>query len=73
MSSQERETMSVEIDTTLLAQLRQHAGNKGLELQDVIEDALRTYAGAHTAEKSLLDHLEDSMDQHEKLGRLLAQ
>ena len=73
MSSQERETISVEIDTALLAQLRQHAGNQGRELQEVIEDALKVYATAHAAEKSLLDHLEDSMDQHDKLGRLLAQ
>ena len=73
MSSQERETISVEVDTALLAQLRQHAEKEGRELQDVIEDALRTYASAHAAEKSLLDHLEDSMVRHETLGRLLAQ
>ena len=73
MSSQERETISVEIDTALLAQLRQHARNQGRELRDIINEALRTYASAHAAEKTLLDHLEDSMDQHDKLGRLLAQ
>ena len=73
MSSQERETISVEIDTGLLAQLRQHAGNQGRELQDVINEALRTYASARAAEKTLLDHLEDSMNQHDALGRLLAQ
>ena len=73
MSSQEHETISVEIDTGLLAQLRQHAEKEGLELQDVIEDALQTYASARAAEKSLLDHLEDSMDRHDTLGRLLAQ
>ena len=73
MSSQKRETISVEIDTALLTELRQQAGNQGQKLQDVINEALRTYASAHAAEKSLLDHLQDSMDQHDALGRLLAQ
>ena len=73
MSSQDRVTISVEIDTALLTQLRQQAEKEDRELQDVIEDALKIYATAHVAEKSLLDHLEDSMNQHDTLGRLLAQ
>ena len=62
MPSQERETISVEVYTALLNQLRQQAGRESRELQDVIEDALKIYATAHAAEKTLLDHLEDSMD-----------
>ncbi len=76
MTTPNRETISVEADLALMDQLRRQAEQQGRDVQEIVQEifqeALQTYAAPKGDSKSILEHLEDSMDQHDTLGRLLA-
>lgn len=65
--------ISSKVEESVWKELKALARETHQSISGVLTEAIREYLGRRRVRPLVLQHLEDSMDEHEKLGRLLAE
>ena len=65
--------ISSKVDVSVWSDLQAHARESHRSISGLLTDAIRDYIRRQRVRPVVLDHLEDSMDENERLGRLLAE
>ena len=65
--------ISSKVDAGVWEDLRALASESHQSISGLLTEAIREYVRRRRVRPAVLDHLEDSMTEHEKLGRLLAE
>jgi len=64
--------ISSAVDEEVWEELRAFARDSNKTISGLLTDAIADYLRRRQVRPEVLDHLEDSMDENEELGRLLA-
>jgi predicted transcriptional regulator len=65
--------ISSKVDVSVWRDLQALASESHRSISGLLTDAIRDYIRRQRVRPVVLDHLEDSMDENERLGRLLAE
>jgi len=65
--------ISSKVDVSVWSDLQALARESHRSISGLLTDAIRDYIRRQRVRPVVLDHLEDSMDENERLGRLLAE
>lgn len=65
--------MSSKVDEEVWAEVRKHSEESGRTISGILTEALRDYLKRGRVRPQVLRHLEDSMAEHDELGRRLAE
>ncbi len=64
--------ISTIVDAKVWQELQQHAKETHQNLSGIVTEALRDYLKRRRVRPTFVKHMEDSLQEHEPLGRLLA-
>lgn len=64
--------ISSKVEEEVWEELRAFADESNQTISGLLTEAIRDYLRRRRVRPEVLDHLEDSMDENEELGRLLA-
>jgi predicted transcriptional regulator len=65
--------ISSKVDAQVWDELRALAAESHQSISGLLTEAIREFIHRRRVRPAVLDHLEDSMNEHERLGRLLAE
>jgi hypothetical protein len=65
--------ISSKVDESVWSELKAFAGDSHQTISGLLTEAIREYLRRRRVRPIVLQHLDDSMDENERLGRLLAE